>query len=146
MNLLGAANPSGSTLGVDDVLPHLGESGGVPPWDLTDAIDSANATKAVGLVRRMTGGGGRHPLQVMVTLQNHFERMLRLDGAGVRSDKDTAALLGMKAPPIRRRRRCNRARSWAPNGSTVPRSCLRRPTWSCAAPPGHRQRRCWNYW
>ena len=96
LNLLGAANPSGSTLGVDDVLPHLGESGGVPPWDLTDAIDSANATKAVGLVRRMTGGGGRHPLQVMVTLQNHFERMLRLDGAGVRSDKDAAALLGMK--------------------------------------------------
>ena len=29
----------GARLGVDDVEPFLGEAGGVPPWELTDAID-----------------------------------------------------------------------------------------------------------
>ncbi len=96
LNLLAAANAGDGPLGEADVAPYLGEGGGVPPWDLTDAIDKGNAAHAVELTRRMVGAGGRHPLQVMVTLQTHFERMLRLDGAGVRSDKDAAALLGMK--------------------------------------------------
>jgi DNA polymerase-3 subunit delta len=79
-----------------DVEPFLGDAGGVPPWDLTDAIDGGRVAEAVTNVRRMLQGGGRHPLQVMVTLQTHFERMLRLDGAGVRDEKAAAALLGMK--------------------------------------------------
>lgn len=83
-------------LGPDDVEPFLGESGGVPPWDLTDAIDKGQVAVAVGNVRRMLGGGGRHPLQVMASLQSHYGRMLRLDGSGVRNEKDAAALLGMK--------------------------------------------------
>ena len=33
--------------------------------------------------RRMLGAGDRHPLVVMATLQSHYERMLRLDGAPV---------------------------------------------------------------
>ena len=80
----------------DDLEPFLGDSGGVPPWELTDAIDGGRVTEAVTNVRRMLHGGGRHPLQVMVTLQSHFERMLRLDGSGVRGEKEAAALLGMK--------------------------------------------------
>ena len=83
-------------LDVTDLEPFLGEDGGVPPWDLTDAIDKGRVTEAVTNVRRMLHGGGRHPLQVMVTLQTHFERMLRLDGSGIRDEKEAAALLGMK--------------------------------------------------
>jgi DNA polymerase-3 subunit delta len=45
---------------------------------------------------RMLDGGSRHPLQLMATLHSHFERMLRLDGAGVRDEKAAAAVLGMK--------------------------------------------------
>jgi len=80
----------------DDIEPFLGDSGSVPPWDLTDAIDQGRVTDAVSNVQRMVRGGGRHPLQVMVTLQTHVERMLRLDGTGVRDEKEAAALLGMK--------------------------------------------------
>lgn len=96
LDVLAASNPQGSTLGVEEVLPFLGEAGGVPPWELTDAIDSGATAVAVTKARRMMGAGGRHPLQVMVTLQSHVERMLRLDGANARNEKDAAALLGMK--------------------------------------------------
>ncbi|MCP4436686.1 MAG: DNA polymerase III subunit delta [Actinomycetia bacterium] len=96
LELVAAANPGEDRVGVEQVQPLLGESGGVPPWDLTDAIDKGRTAQAVELVRRMMAGGQRHPLQVMVTLQNHFERMLRLDGAAVHDEKAAAALLGMK--------------------------------------------------
>jgi DNA polymerase-3 subunit delta len=88
----GAADP----LAVADVVPYLGEAGGVPPWELTDAIDAGRVGDAVDKLRRLLGGGERHPLQVMVTLQSHYERMLRLDGSAVADEKAAAALLGMK--------------------------------------------------
>ncbi len=68
----------------------------MPPWDLTDAIDSGDVAAAVTNLQRLLGGGERHPLQVMVTLVTHVERMVRLDGAGVRTDAEAAQLLGMK--------------------------------------------------
>lgn len=83
-------------LDADEIEPYLGAAGAVPPWDLTDAIDSGDVARAVDNLRRMMAGGARHPLQVMVTLQTHVERMLRLDGSGVRDDKAAASLLGMK--------------------------------------------------
>lgn len=83
-------------LDVADVEPYLGEGGDVPPWELTDAIDKGDVPGAVDKVRRMLGGGGRHPLVLMATLQNHVLRMLRLDGADVATEKDAAQLLGMK--------------------------------------------------
>lgn len=79
-----------------DVVPFLGEAGAVPPWELTDAIDKGQVDVALGKLRRMIVGGERHPLQIMASLRSHFERMLRLDGSGVRSDKEAAELLGMK--------------------------------------------------
>ncbi|CAN5511116.1 hypothetical protein BH10ACT3_BH10ACT3_01360 [soil metagenome] len=80
----------------EDIEPYLGEAGAVPPWELTDAIDGGRVSEAVEKLQRMLAGGSRHPLQVMVTLQVHVERMLRLDGAGIRDEKQAAALLGMK--------------------------------------------------
>jgi DNA polymerase-3 subunit delta len=85
-----------ATIDPDDVEPYLGGAGAVPPWELTDAIDSGDVTRAVTTLQRMMGGGARHPLQIMVSLQSHVERMLRLDGSGVRDEKAAAALLGMK--------------------------------------------------
>lgn len=88
--------PGAGPLSPEDVEPFLGDSGGVPPWDLTDAIDKGRPAEALTNLRRMMQGGGRHPLQVMATLDTHYGRMLRLDGSGVRNEKDAAALLGMK--------------------------------------------------
>jgi len=83
-------------VGADEIVPYLGDAGAVPPWELTDAIDNGRVSEAVDKLQRMLSGGARHPLQVMVTLQTHVERMLRLDGSGVRDEKQAAAMLGMK--------------------------------------------------
>ena len=85
-----------SELGPDEIAPFLGEVGDVPPWELTDAIDSGRIDVALDKLHRMLEGGGRHPLQIMATLQTHYLRMLRLDGAPVAGEKQAAELLGMK--------------------------------------------------
>ncbi|MGI9578945.1 MAG: DNA polymerase III subunit delta [Microthrixaceae bacterium] len=110
LELVAAAHPEAKKVGIDEVRPLLGESGGVPPWDLTDAIDRGDKTASVTVVRRMISGGGRHPLQVMVTLQTHFERMLRLDGSDVRDEKAAATLLGMKGSTFPAKKALNQGR------------------------------------
>ena len=82
---------------VEEVEPLLGEAGGVPPWDLTDAIDRGDAAKAISLLHRMVQGGGRHPLQVMAILHGHYARMSILDGSGANSQDSAAEVLGMKS-------------------------------------------------
>ncbi len=96
LEVIAASNPGRTNLGEDDIRPLLGESGGVPPWDLTDAIDRGETARAVELARRMMAGGARHPLQVMASLQSHYERMFRLDGSGARDEKAAASILGLK--------------------------------------------------
>ncbi|HEX8803060.1 MAG TPA: DNA polymerase III subunit delta [Acidimicrobiales bacterium] len=93
--LTGSYGP-GARLGVAEVEPFLGEAGGVPPWDLTDAIDRGDIADALDKLHRMLAGGGRHPLQVMATLHGHYARLLLLDGAPVRGERDAAQLLGLK--------------------------------------------------
>ncbi|MEA3055845.1 MAG: polymerase subunit delta [Actinomycetota bacterium] len=96
LTALAAAYGVGTKVGVDEVEPFLGEAGGVPPWELTDAIDRGDIARALDALHRMTRSGSRHPLVVMATLQSHFGNMLRLDGADVRNEADAAAALGMK--------------------------------------------------
>ncbi len=86
----------GTALSADDVEPYLGEKGSVPPWDLTDAIDAGDTPKALEMLSRMTGAGDRHAMQIMATLNTHYGRMLRLDGANAANDKAAATMLGMK--------------------------------------------------
>ncbi|MCD9622680.1 DNA polymerase III subunit delta [Rhabdothermincola salaria] len=86
----------GARLGVDQVMPYLGEAGDVAPWDLTDAIDAGDVPKALDQLHRMLAGGGRHPLQVMATLTNHVVRMVRLDDPTIRGEKAAAEALGIK--------------------------------------------------
>jgi len=83
-------------LGVEHVEPFLGDAGGVPPWDLTDAIDQGQTTKALGVLQRMLNAGDRHPLQVMTILHQHFSRLLALDGSGARDEAAAAAAMGIK--------------------------------------------------
>jgi DNA polymerase-3 subunit delta len=80
----------------DDVEPFIGEAGGVPPWDLTDAIDAGNTSAALTVLGRMSGPGGRHPLQLMAILHAHYGRLARLDGVDVRSEAEVAEVLGIK--------------------------------------------------
>jgi DNA polymerase-3 subunit delta len=93
--LTGVFGP-GAELDVEEVRPFLGDAGAVPPWELTDAIDSGDVPAALDKLHRMLGAGDRHALQLMATLHGHYARMLRLDGAGVHDEKAAAAVLGMK--------------------------------------------------
>lgn len=82
-----------------DVEPFLGDAGGVPPWDLTDAIDRGDTLRALELLRRMLRAGERHPLQVMAVLHAHYARIAQLDGREVRSKQEAASVLGLKEFP-----------------------------------------------
>lgn len=87
---------SGAKLTTDEIEPFLGSTGSVPPWELTDAMASGDIASSLDKLRRMSQAGGRHPLATLATLTTHYQRMMRLDGADVRGEKDAALLLGMK--------------------------------------------------
>jgi DNA polymerase III subunit delta len=86
----------GHVLRPADVLPFLGEAGGVPPWDLTDAIDQGRTSRALQLLHRMMAAGDRHPLALMAILHGHYSRLLALDGADARDEVSAAAAMGIK--------------------------------------------------
>jgi len=94
LELLRSTYGPGARLGADEIEPFLGDDAGVPPWDLTDAIDRGDRRTALDLLGRMLSS--RHPFQVLATLTTHYTRMLRLDGAQVAGEKGAAELLGMK--------------------------------------------------
>lgn len=85
------------TLSFAEIEPFLGDAGGVPPWDFTDAVDAGDTTKALTLLGRMTHAGGRHPLQIMSILHTHYGNLAKLDGAGVRSEQEAMAATGIKS-------------------------------------------------
>lgn len=95
LGVLAAAYGEGATVGVEDVTPFLGEAGGAAPWDLTDAIDRGDVAGALEQLHRMTGAGGRHPLELLAVLHTHYRRMLRLDGSGATDEAAAASVLGM---------------------------------------------------
>jgi len=86
----------GKTLRSADVAPFLGDAGGVPPWDLTDAIDRGDTTLSLQLLQRMMRAGERHPLQVMSILHGHYAKLLALDGANARDEASAASAMGIK--------------------------------------------------
>ncbi len=91
-----AATYGSRQLAPADVEPFVGEGGGVPPWELTDAIAAGNTAAALGLLERMRGAGGRHPLQLMAVLHGHFTRLAKLDGVEAVSEAQVAEVLGIK--------------------------------------------------
>ncbi|MFP4512094.1 MAG: DNA polymerase III subunit delta [Acidimicrobiales bacterium] len=99
----------GAKVGVDDLEPFLGEAGGVPPWELTDAIASGDIATALDRLHRMLGGGDRHALQILATLHRHVSGLLKLDGAQVRGREDAAAIAGMAPFPAEKLLKLSRA-------------------------------------
>jgi DNA polymerase-3 subunit delta len=102
LDVLAAAYGEGGRVSAAELEPFLGEEGGAPPWDLTDALDNGDAKTAVAVAHRLLGPGGRHPFQLLATLHRHYGAMLRLDGAGVSDPNAAAALLGMSPFPARK--------------------------------------------
>jgi DNA polymerase-3 subunit delta len=116
LNLLEGVHGSGARLTADDVVPFLGEAGGVAPWELTDAVDEGRTEAALTHLHRMMEGGGRHPLVIMATLQTHYTRMLRLDGAQVADEAAAASLLGLRGSTYPARKALAQARRLGPAG------------------------------
>jgi len=96
LDTLRATYGEGRVLHSADIAPFLGDAGGVPPWDLTDAIDRGDTTAALQLLQRMMRAGERHPLQVMAILHGHYGKLLALDGADARDEAGAAAAMGIK--------------------------------------------------
>lgn len=102
VDILVSAYGEGARIGVEQLEPFLGGAGSVAPWDLTDAIDAGDTAGALAALARLTGAGERHPLVVLASLHRHYAGMLRLDGAGIRSEQDAAAVLGMAPFPAKK--------------------------------------------
>ena len=98
-------------LKADDVAPFVGQPGAVPPWDLTDAIDKGDAAQAVATLQRMLKGGDRHPLVVLVSLQNHVEKWLGLHGSGAANEQQAAEILGLKGSTFPAKKALTRQRT-----------------------------------
>jgi DNA polymerase III subunit delta len=96
LSTLAATYGTATKLGPNDVTPFLGDAGGVPPWDFTDAIDKGDTSRAIELLHRMMGGGERHPLQIMAVLHGHYGKLARLDGVEARTAADAASAMGIK--------------------------------------------------
>ena len=97
LDALAAAYGEGAAVDPERLEPFLGEAGSLPPWELPDALDGGDTEGALVALRRQFGAGGLHPLQVMATLHRHYQAMLRLDGSGVTTPDEAAALLGMRS-------------------------------------------------
>ena len=147
IDLLRSTYGAGVKISAAEIEPFLGDDGGVPPWDLTDAIDRGDRAAALELLQRMIGQGDRHPFQVL----RHAALPLRPDaparrGGGERGEGggraarpqglDVPGQEGARPdPPARPRAR------WS-----APSTCWPRPTSTCAgARPGPTTScsRCW---
>ena len=102
-------------LEADDVAPFIGEAGSVPPWELTDAVESGKIPDALDKLHRMLRAGGRNEMQVLASLHNHHARLLRLDGAGVADEKEAAELLGLKGSTFPARKALRQTRKMGSN-------------------------------
>jgi len=102
LDTLAAAYGRGATVSADDLEPFLGEAGALAPWDLTDAVDAGRTAPALDVLHRMLSAGESHPLVVLAQLHKHYRQMLRLDGAGVTSADQAAAVLGVKGFPAKK--------------------------------------------
>ena len=98
VELLQSSFGEGARLDVPDIEPYLGTSGAVPPYLLTGAIDRGETHTALDVLGRLRGAGF-HPLQIMVMLHRHYQRLLRLDDPEVTGESDAVAALGGKVKP-----------------------------------------------
>lgn len=91
--LVGALGP-GAAVTAADVEALGGDAGAVAPWQLDDAIDRGDISTSLGVLHRILPS--RNPYVLLAALHGRYQRMLRLDGAGVRNPEQAGELLGMK--------------------------------------------------
>jgi len=103
VQILVAAYGEGSSVGVAELEPFLGEAGSVPPWDLTDAVDSGVTSAALAALHRMMWAGGRGPTEIVGILHRHFSNMFRLDGETVGTPEEAASVLGVRSSFVARK-------------------------------------------
>ncbi len=86
----------------EQIESYLGEAGGVPEWDLTDAIDQGQVSMALATARRMLDSNDRVGVQITGILQRHYLKMARLDGSGATSGEQAAAIIGGHSFPAQK--------------------------------------------
>jgi DNA polymerase-3 subunit delta len=114
LDTLVAAFGADSRLEADEIAPYIGDGGGIPPWELTDAIDRGDREVALEALARMLRAGGRHPLVVMAILHTHYARLLRLDGSGATDEASAGEVLGIRG--FAARKALDRSRAMGPEG------------------------------
>jgi DNA polymerase III delta subunit len=90
------ASAYGTDVSIDPSMlaPYLGHQGQVPIWDLTDAVESGNAAKALSVLGRMMGPGGMSAHVITASFDSRFSKLAQLDGLDLRSSDDVAAAIG----------------------------------------------------
>ncbi|MBT5140880.1 MAG: hypothetical protein HOM37_17665 [Acidimicrobiaceae bacterium] len=89
-----------------DVATFGGEKGSTVPWALDDAVDKGDVAAALAILPRLIPYSGSpsdrngSAFRLMAMLHKRYSNMLRLDGAGVRDEKEAALMLGMKGSPF----------------------------------------------
>ena len=114
LDVLAAAHGEGATITAADLDPVLGDEGGGAPWDLTDAIDGGDPAAALHHLHRLLHA--RHPFVVLASLWGHYQRILRLEGSGARTEAQAAAVLSMKGSTFPARKALTQAGRLGPAG------------------------------
>lgn len=107
----------GATVTADDIATYGGtEKGSTVPWALDDAIDRGDVGEALELLTRLIPYEGTPAdrngaaFRLMATLHRRYANMLRLDGAGVGSDKQAAEILGIKGSTFQAKKALQQSR------------------------------------
>jgi DNA polymerase III subunit delta len=120
--LLHGAFGDGAMLDAEAVEPYLGDAGGVPRYELTNAIDRGDTAGALDALHRLlTATSSRdprplHPMQVMASLVPHYQRMLKLDDPAINTEQDAVTALGGKVKPYPARRALESAQRHGTDG------------------------------
>jgi DNA polymerase-3 subunit delta len=119
---LRSAYGSEAVLGVDDVMPYLGDAGAVPGYLLTNAIEAGDPAGALEVLHRLLHAPSQrdakamHPLQVLAILLGYYRRLLRLDDPSVRTSADAVAALDGRVKEFPARKALDSARSLGTDG------------------------------
>ncbi len=108
LRTLEGALGAGARVTAQDVETYGGDPAAVVPWELDDAIDRGDIAGALKVLHRLLPS--RHPLALMAGLHSRYQRMLRLDGAGIANEREAAQVLGMKGSTFPARKALGQAR------------------------------------
>lgn len=94
LEVLTTTLPHAERITPQDIQPLLGDKGTIPVWELTDAIDAADAKRALRAIDRMIPAN--NPVALLAVVSSHIEKMFRLSALDIRSEQAAAQFLGLK--------------------------------------------------